>query len=95
MEGVSRVGLSTGGSQFIAQDLEQAPPAPLHNIIERSEPEHGMALIERQNDKDRTYRVSYGELFAPMVKSIQEQEQGDRRSAPRSEGAGRRFQDQE
>ena len=33
------------------------------------------ALIERQNDKDRTYRISYGELLAPIVKSIQEQQQ--------------------
>jgi hypothetical protein len=60
---------------FIAQDLEQALPASLHDTIRRSEPEHGLALIERQNDKDRTYRISYGELFAPIVKSIQEQQQ--------------------
>ena len=33
------------------------------------------ALIERQNDKDRTYRISYGVLLAPIVKSIQEQQQ--------------------
>jgi hypothetical protein len=60
---------------FIAQDLEQALPASLHDTIQRSEPEHGLALIERQNDKDRTYRVSYGELFAPIVKAIQQQQQ--------------------
>jgi Mg2+ and Co2+ transporter CorA len=60
---------------FIAQDLEQALPPSLHDTIESSEPEHGLALIERQNDKDRTYRVSYGELFAPIVKSIQQQQQ--------------------
>jgi hypothetical protein len=60
---------------FIAQDLEQALPVSLHDTIERSEPEHGLALIERQNDKDRTYRVSYGELFAPIVKAIQQQQQ--------------------
>jgi trimeric autotransporter adhesin len=60
---------------FIAQDLEQALPASLHDTIERSEPEHGLALIERQNDEDRTYRISYGELFAPIVKSIQQQQQ--------------------
>jgi hypothetical protein len=60
---------------FIAQDLEQALPASLHDSIERSEPEHGLALIERQNDKDRTYRVTYDELFAPIVKSIQQQQQ--------------------
>jgi hypothetical protein len=44
-------------------------------MIEKSEPQHGLALIERQNDEDRTYRISYGELFAPMVKSIQQQQQ--------------------
>ena len=60
---------------FIAQDLEQALPASLHDTIERSEPERGLALIERQNDEDRTYRISYGELFAPIVKSIQQQQQ--------------------
>jgi hypothetical protein len=60
---------------FIAQDLEQALPVSLRDTIERSEPEHGLALIERQNDQDRTYRVSYGELFAPMVKAIQQQQQ--------------------
>jgi trimeric autotransporter adhesin len=60
---------------FIAQDLEQALPASLHDTIERSRPEHGLALLERQNDKDRTYRVSYDELLAPIVKSIQEQQQ--------------------
>jgi len=60
---------------FIAQDLEQALPVSLHDTIERSEPEHGLALIERENDKDRTYRVSYGELFAPIVKAIQQQQQ--------------------
>jgi hypothetical protein len=60
---------------FIAQDLEQALPASLHDAIERSEPEHGLALIERQNDEDRTYRVSYGELTAPIVKAIQQQQQ--------------------
>jgi trimeric autotransporter adhesin len=60
---------------FVAQDLEQALPASLHDTIQRSEPEHRLALIERQNDEDRTYRVSYGELFAPIVKSIQQQQQ--------------------
>jgi trimeric autotransporter adhesin len=60
---------------FIAQDLEQALPASLRDTIERSEPEHGLALIERQNDNDRTYRVSYGELTAPIIKAIQEQQQ--------------------
>jgi trimeric autotransporter adhesin len=60
---------------FIAQELEQALPDSLRDTIERSEPKHGLALIERQNDKDRTYRVSYGELFAPIVNAIQQQQQ--------------------
>jgi hypothetical protein len=60
---------------FIAQDLEQALPERLRDTVEKSQPEHGLALIERQNDKDRTYRVAYGELTAPMVKAIQEQQQ--------------------
>ena len=68
-------GDETGRYGFVAQDLEQALPASLHDTIERSEPEHGLALIERQNDQDRTYRVSYGELTAPMVKAIQQQQQ--------------------
>jgi hypothetical protein len=59
---------------FIAQDLEQALPVSLHDTVETSKPEHGLALIERGNDKDRTYRVAYGELIAPMVKAIQEQQ---------------------
>lgn len=59
---------------FIAQDLEQALPVSLRETVETSKPEHGLALIERGNDKDRTYRVGYGELIAPMVKAIQEQQ---------------------
>jgi hypothetical protein len=59
---------------FIAQDLEQALPVALHDTIERSDPEHRLALVERQNDKDRTYRVSYDELLAPIVKAIQQQQ---------------------
>jgi trimeric autotransporter adhesin len=60
---------------FIAQDLEQALPEALRDAVEKSQPEHGLALIERQNDAQRTYRVAYGELTAPMVKAIQEQQQ--------------------
>jgi hypothetical protein len=59
---------------FIAQDLEQALPVSLH-AVERSEPEHDLALIERQDDEDHTYRLSYGELFAPIVKAVQQQQQ--------------------
>jgi hypothetical protein len=60
---------------FIAQDLEQALPAPLMNTVETAQPEHGVALIQRQNDKTRTYRLSYGELTAPIVKAIQDERQ--------------------
>jgi hypothetical protein len=60
---------------FIAQDVEQALPVSLHDTIEKSEPEHGLALIERQDDEDHTYRISYGELFAPIVKAVQQQQQ--------------------
>jgi trimeric autotransporter adhesin len=60
---------------FIAQDVEQALPASLHDTVEKSVPEHGLAMVERGNDKDRTYRMAYGELTAPMVKAIQELEQ--------------------
>jgi hypothetical protein len=60
---------------FIAQDLEQALPVSLQNTVETAKPEHGLALIERGTDKDRTYRVAYGELIAPMVKAIQEEQQ--------------------
>jgi hypothetical protein len=53
---------------------EEAQPAALHDTINKSKPGHGLALIERQNGKDRTYRVSYGHLFAPIVESIQQQQ---------------------
>jgi small-conductance mechanosensitive channel len=52
----------------------RALPTSLRDTVERSDPEHEPALIERQNDEDRTYRVSYGELFAPIVNSIQQQQ---------------------
>jgi hypothetical protein len=57
---------------FIAQELEQALPVSLQDMAESTKPEHGVALLQRQNDEMRTYRVTYGELFAPMVKAIQE-----------------------
>jgi hypothetical protein len=59
---------------FIAQDLEEALPTPLKNTVETAQPEHGLALLMRQNDKDRTYRLGYGELIAPIVKAIQQNE---------------------
>ena len=65
----------TEGYGFATQGLEQALLASPQETIERSELQHGLALIERQNDEDRTYRISYAELLAPIVKSIQEQQQ--------------------
>jgi hypothetical protein len=59
---------------FIAQDLEQALPKKLRDTVEAAKPQHGVALIERQNDAARTYRVAYGELIAPIVRAIQEQQ---------------------
>jgi hypothetical protein len=59
---------------FVAQDLEQALPKKLRDTVEAAKPEHGVALIERQNDAARTYRVAYGELIAPIVRAIQEQQ---------------------
>ena len=60
---------------FIAQDLEQALPKELRATVETAQPEHGVALIERQNDAARTYRIAYGELIAPLVKAVQEEQQ--------------------
>jgi hypothetical protein len=85
---------------FIAQDLEQALPIALHDTIERSDPEHRLALVERQNDKDRTYRVSYDELLAPIVKAIQQQQQEieagrQQNAAERQQNAAERQQNAE
>jgi hypothetical protein len=85
---------------FIAQDLEQALPVALHDTIERSDPEHRLALVERQNDKDRTYRVSYDELLAPIVKAIQQQQQEieagrQQNAAERQQNAAERQQNAE
>jgi hypothetical protein len=69
---------------FIAQDLEQALPGALHDSVERSQPEHGLALIERQNDKDRTYRVAYGELTASWSRPFSNSSRRSRRCADRT-----------
>jgi hypothetical protein len=60
---------------FIAQDVEQALPKSLQDLVENSEPGHALALIERGRDKDHTYSMGYGDLFSPIVKSIQQQQQ--------------------
>ncbi len=59
---------------FIAQEVEQALPKDLQSIVETAQPGHGLALIERGNDKDRTYRVNYGEFIASIIKALQEQQ---------------------
>jgi hypothetical protein len=69
------------GNQNSGSRLERRHAARHHRAIA---PEHGLALIELANDKDRTYRVSYGELFAPIVKSIQEQPRESARPIKRS-----------
>jgi trimeric autotransporter adhesin len=58
---------------FIAQDLEQALPPAMQEMVETGKPS-GLALLLRENDADRTYRISYGELYASLVKSIQERQ---------------------
>lgn len=59
---------------LIAQDLEYALPPKLRALVERADPEHSLALIQKDNDKDGTYRVNYGELTGPIIKAIQEQQ---------------------
>lgn len=57
---------------FIAQDVEQALPPALHAMVEKSDPAHGLAMVERTHDKDRTYGMGYSELLSPLVKSVQQ-----------------------
>lgn len=60
---------------FIAQDLEQALPPALQAKIENAkDATTGVALVERGNDKDHTYRAGYAELISPIVKAIKEQQ---------------------
>jgi hypothetical protein len=54
---------------------EEAQPAALHDKINKSKPQHGLKLIERQHGKDLSYRVSYYQLFAPIGESIQYQQE--------------------
>ena len=60
---------------FVAQDVEQALPKSLQDLIENSEPGHGLDMIVRDRNKERTYRMAYDDLFAPIVKSIQQHQQ--------------------
>ena len=57
---------------FIAQEVEAALPKGLQRMVEHAAPEKGLALLSRQEDKARTYRLSYGELTAPLVRAVQE-----------------------
>src|SRR5262249_39095233 len=59
---------------FIAQDLAAALGTKFDKYVETKEPEHGVALVGRENNQERTYRASYDELIAPMVKALQEQQ---------------------
>jgi len=61
----SQVGLTVVSDRRLKKDIKALDAGP----------EHGLALIRRQNDKDRTLSVSYEELTAPIVKAIQEQQQ--------------------
>jgi hypothetical protein len=55
---------------FVAQEVEGALPADLKGYVAPGE--HGLALIERDNNKEGTYHMAYGELTAPIVKAIQD-----------------------
>src|SRR5208283_4246351 len=48
---------------------------PAQIASENEHREHGLALILRGHDKDRTYNMGYSELLAPLVKAVQQQQQ--------------------
>lgn len=55
---------------FIAQDLAAALPAPAAQSA-KAENGQGLALIQQADDDQRSYRVNYAELIAPLVGAIQ------------------------
>jgi len=57
---------------FIAQELEQALPPELQDMVEKNDQNHGLFLVGRDDDTDRFYHVDYSELISPVVKSIQQ-----------------------
>lgn len=59
---------------LIAQDLAEILAPDLRAIVEKADDKHSLALIQKENDKDGTYRVNYGELTGPIIKAIQEQQ---------------------
>ncbi len=58
----------------IAQELEEALSPELQALVEKADTENSLALLQKENDKDGTYRVNYGELTGPIIKAIQEQQ---------------------
>jgi hypothetical protein len=59
---------------FIAQDLVAALSPELANMAETGKAGESLALVHRDSDPDHTYVAAYGELIAPMVKAMQEQQ---------------------
>jgi hypothetical protein len=55
---------------FVAQDVTRALPRSLGERVEEGDAD--LALVERESDADRTYRMNYSELLAPMVRAIQQ-----------------------
>lgn len=55
---------------LIAQDLAAALPEPYKAMAEKKS--GGLALLSRDDNEERTYRLGYAELTAPMLKAIQE-----------------------
>lgn len=56
---------------FIAQETESVLPKDMKPLVGK---EAGLALVNHDADKDQTYHMAYGELTAPMVKAVQEQQ---------------------
>ncbi|HEY5209892.1 MAG TPA: tail fiber domain-containing protein [Stellaceae bacterium] len=55
---------------FIAQEAARALPRPLRDRIHSDG--QGLALVEREADAERTFRMNYSELIAPLVRAVQE-----------------------
>lgn len=55
---------------FIAQEVEQALPDKLKPLVGKGE--KGIALITKDDDKEKTYHVNYFEFIAPLIKAVQE-----------------------
>jgi trimeric autotransporter adhesin len=60
---------------FIAQEIEQVLPPRLQDMVEKDDQDHGLFLVGREDDKDRTYHVDYNEIISPLVKAVQQQQQ--------------------